>query len=575
MELDNTQKNILLDWVADTLKEHLLRGDRDDLVEWANRDGSDLPEDSEDVNDSTQGNEFTLKYIFGGSAQIAWTTSRKGAGKFHPGLSRDDPRNQQINEEAMGSNPVGKDGMFKFEKIKYYRKDYIYKREVEYAGPIFDKRGVNDRGKNSTTKCLNDAIQDFEKEMEKFATFMDQYRAGGADQQVFVQVKGFSRGGTTAVAFVKALSKSRYRDQIKRIECAFFDPVHGGGVGFEGKNRMSKQPGVQDIGVTDDHSATEDGSVWDELDLESEDLRGLVDLNATIGSVRILPTRTNHSINGFSPQSVRGVKTVCIVYGDRANHDSGQYGEFTYDGNILKGNQWNQLPPGLWKANSTGASPDSPVEVVQITSPGQLQDFFEELWGHHTRANLWAFGPATYDYITIQANMYYNNRDLEILTVCKEILGYNYVNEYEEWVMSWRSKLDPNFVSRNAANLVAGSPHTGIVGLASSSVGYAKSGGKRFGYEEDATRTARTTRKRPQAVRAPQVPAPPPPNQDVDDPPSYEEVMSWENGSPPQNEDVDPESIEPDVEILDQDEPNDDGTINFPPPPEPPLERNQ
>jgi len=365
--------------------------------------------------DATLSGQNILKYNFGGSGQKAWKTSLDSKGN--------------VDSEAMMTES-GDSGMMKHEKSKLGESDYDLKLEVEYAGPIGKESlgGLFDLGSNKTSKVIKNAYNDFDLKMKSILAWQ---LVNDNSEKIIVQVKGFSRGGAAASKFVSLISKSSYRENIT-IQSVFFDPVHGSG-------SMSKLASFLPSMLAQQESSIE-------LELAPQDV-----------SARIYPVKANFYIPNFEPQRITGVKKICIVYGQNANHDSGHFGEYTYKRKPLKGIEWTNIPNGLWVVDSSNIKFDKPKsdgnkralvteEISQLKTLQDVEDFFAVLWnvqevkGFFTGKTYLKRDPDT-DVSTFE------NRDIQLFEIIERFFPSKFVTEYEEWYAE--SQQNYSFIKRS------------------------------------------------------------------------------------------------------------------------------
>ena len=360
-------------------------------------------------NDDIKANPFILKYIFGGSGE---------EGSLRSAVIEDaDTGEKKLDPLETGLEPAQSDmdsSMKKYEKTRLGGKkdDFHLEIHVEYAGPSAAS-GAFDLGPNSTDKTSADAVLDFNRKMSNIEKTLS--RRLGIDKdnlKVKVKIEGFSRGATAAIFFYKVIKKGSYKKFLNpdEIDLTAFDPVHGGGQD-SGPSFLAHQVDSVDL--------TENGE-------------------SIPNTVRILPIHSKQKFflkPFFAPQSIKGFSTVCIVYGSKALHESGQWGEFKYqpdgkDAIILEGNEWNKLPDNtLWKVDSSNARIDlgddrdleKRIQIEEIKDFKDIEELFKELWGQTCKKNF--FTGKEYTKITKDIAMSVEGRDIEILSVLESQFG--------------------------------------------------------------------------------------------------------------------------------------------------------
>lgn len=313
--------------------------------------------------------------------------------------------------------------------------------------------GSTDGGNNRTRKTVEDALNDIyakitnlkdlqNKLYEEVQDRNDKLGISEANKASLI-IKGFSRGGTAAADFAYRVSMLEHAELLN-IKLALFDPVHGGGKGstgriLRGSNPLAAQPHKK--------SLTSEGT------------------RSVINAVRLLPVSAGplKLLNpNFTPQAVRGAQKVCIIYGADAAHSSGQYGEYSYKGAPLEGNGWNAIDEGLWavesvnetdfdlfKEYSLGLTPQNvrqvlqPNEIKRIDTPFKLKQLFENIWNVKKVKLYRLLGASKYKVKMSRSSINYQNRYLEVLGVCADIIKdgplKTYLDKYQEWFKKARS----------------------------------------------------------------------------------------------------------------------------------------
>ncbi|BBC27050.1 DUF4157 domain-containing protein [Pseudanabaena sp. ABRG5-3] len=273
-----------------------------------------------------------LKFNFAGSGEEAWKTHKKKYAK--------------PDKEQMGSAEHESGG------IKYSKEEHALDKEklvFEYAGPLgkfMGKPGLVDSGENSTEANLEDAELEFTAYMNKYLEAKDHAPDMEAVQ---INIKGFSRGAATASVFANWIKSSLYKDMVV-INLVLIDPVHG-----TGKVAKGLMPSEQDVsGIYDEENAPD-----------------------TSGTTYLMPIKSGHSSDWFTPQKISGYQRLIIGYGPGIKHSFGlgesEDSTLKYEGKPVKGMQLSTLPKGLFVVNAAD------MNIVKVTSMEMWQSRFEKL----------------------------------------------------------------------------------------------------------------------------------------------------------------------------------------------------
>jgi hypothetical protein len=340
---------------------------------------------------------YELLFTFAGSGEESW--------------KRKDSSGAKIKPEDVGFTKTKREGttVTSYERVEQGGgdEDYLVKMTLELKGPS-KLKGSIDRGDNSTRATLRLALQDFNTKMAEIQPKLK------VDEKVSVKIEGFSRGGTAANAFCRAIEAGTYGKLIN-VVIVVIDAVHGGGKG--------SSPSMFSITALQPSETT------------------LPESEAIVSSVRVLPVKAKHSkfADSFSPQQIKGVKTACIVYGPHATHDSGTFGEYSWKKVPLLGAGWASLGKGLFFADSTeaphpkvsGNKGNEPVEVVKIENLSALENAINKIFrapefsGSWFKKKFWERG---------KHEMLNSSRDLEIINMCTQFFGGDpAVQSYIDW----------------------------------------------------------------------------------------------------------------------------------------------
>jgi hypothetical protein len=268
-----------------------------------------------DLRRDMNGGKNVLKFNFAGSGEKEWKTHKP------------DYRKANLNKGA--KSPGGGE---KYEKQK------LDKLVFEYAGPIaktLRKKGIQDKGENSTAKNLENAQAEFKKVWAE----MEITKGEGKPASLEVEIKGFSRGAATANVFAKWI-KETYADVT--VNLVSIDPVHGTGSWDNSKKGT--------MGLMDSE----------------------VDLVKIDNSTYVVPMQSGHWGSYFTPQKISNYSRILIMYGPNAKHSMGMGGltgsVLTWNGQPIKGMKLGDLPKGLLVADSSNKAV---MPIVHITSQGQ------------------------------------------------------------------------------------------------------------------------------------------------------------------------------------------------------------
>ncbi len=409
------------------------------------------------LRERTSGDSLLIefKYNFGGSGQKGWKSS----------VTKDPISGKKtLDPLKTGSEPVS-GPVPKVEKTKFGGTDYDVKIEVEYAGPMgiiarlpkLSKKGLKDTGATSTDKVVMDALADIQTKIDALDRLADTENDDTLritnENKASLLIKGFSRGGAAATAFAYMFGRTSYAARCN-ITIALFDPVHGGGPDGSLGSSYGKMPDKIDLGST----------------------------TAIINSIRILPVSAGDkglekANRGFTPQAVSGVGKLCIVYGKGAGHDSGQFGEFSYNGNRLKGNGWNDLPDGLWAVESTRKAKkeasdlsskygltgdlalsdydllhidqdfrDDPIPVEEIDTDRKLLGLFKKIFKIKSKVKIVTLRgkrirlPRVY-YMGVKKVTKEQNRHIEVVRACADLMKNTALCHFLDSFLYWTNNL--------------------------------------------------------------------------------------------------------------------------------------
>ena len=301
--------------------------------------------------------ENILKFNFAGSGEKAWKTHKEKYAK---------PGKEQMGnaEHQSGGKKYGK------EKKTLNKNKTIF----EYAGPIsklFGKKGLKDSGKNSTQANLEDAQREFNGYMMKYlearthlancndvlldginglATIPEEkeLNLGMPLKKVQIAIKGFSRGAAAASVFSNWINSSAYKDNVD-INLVLIDPVHGTGMIAKGL-----MPGEQDVSAIHDQAAPD-----------------------TTGTTYLMPIKSGHSSNYFTPQNIRGYQRLIIGFGSGIKHSFGlgekEESTLKYLGKPVKGMQLSTLPKGLFVVDAAD------MNIIKVPNMKIWKSHFEDL----------------------------------------------------------------------------------------------------------------------------------------------------------------------------------------------------
>jgi len=253
----------------------------------------------------SSGLERVLKFNFAGSGESMWKTHKGKYAKPDLELTNED-------HSAGGEN----------KKFKRYKSSPgIHETVIEYPGP-----GRLDYGTQNTANNLRDAQTEFLSYMEWHGWNVPE------GSRVQINIKGFSRGAATGSTFAQWIKASRYSEWCS-VNIVLIDPVHGtdpsGGL-LGGSSRFGQM--AQQMDVT-----------------------------AAENSTYLLPIRSGHWTNAFTPQNIIGHKRLIVGYGTAVKHafglgevnrETGASNQLKWDGREVKGMDYSTLPEGLFIVNT-------------------------------------------------------------------------------------------------------------------------------------------------------------------------------------------------------------------------------
>ncbi|MCB8751177.1 hypothetical protein [Planktothrix agardhii] len=273
-----------------------------------------------------------LKFNFAGSGEEVWKTHKEKYAK--PG------------KEQMGSAEHLSGGKKYSKEKQTLDKD---KTVFEYAGPIsklLGKKGLKDSGENSTEENLADAQREFNDYMFKYRIAKGRF---SEIPKVQINIKGFSRGAATASVFANWIKSTMFKDVVD-VNLVLIDPVHGTG-------RVAKglMPSEQDVsGIYDEENAPD-----------------------TSGTTYLMPIKSGHSSNYFTPQKISGYQRLIIGYGPGIKHSFGlgesEDSTLKYNGQPVKGMKLSTLPKGLFVVNAAD------MNIVKVPNMETWKSDFEDL----------------------------------------------------------------------------------------------------------------------------------------------------------------------------------------------------
>ena len=278
--------------------------------------------------------ENILKFNFAGSGEKAWKTHKEKYAK---------PGKEQMGnaEHQSGGKKYGK------EKKTLNKNKTVF----EYAGPIsklfgkFGKKGLKDSGKNSTEENLADAQSEFNGYMENYLEAKNHL---AEIPKIQIAIKGFSRGAATASVFANWINSSAYKDNVD-INLVLIDPVHGTGMVSKGL-----MPDEQDVSAIHDQAAPD-----------------------TTGTTYLMPIKSGHSSNYFTPQKIRGYQRLIIGCGSGIKHSFGlgekEESTLKYLGKPVKGMQLSTLPKGLFVVDAAD------MNIIKVPNMKIWKSHFEDL----------------------------------------------------------------------------------------------------------------------------------------------------------------------------------------------------
>ena len=231
---------------------------------------------------------------------------------------------------------------------KYSKEESTLEKEklvFEYAGPLgkfMGKAGLVDSGGNSTVANLADAKKEFNKYMEAKDYAPDM-------EAVQINIKGFSRGAATASVFANWIKGSDYKNVVV-VNLVLIDPVHG-----TGKVAKGLMPSEQDVsGIYDEENAPD-----------------------TSGTTYLMPIKSGHSSDWFTPQKISGYQRLIIGYGPGIKHSFGlgesEDSTLKYNGQPVKGMKLSTLPKGLFVVNAAD------MNIIKVDSMDMWKSKYEKV----------------------------------------------------------------------------------------------------------------------------------------------------------------------------------------------------
>jgi hypothetical protein len=166
--------------------------------------------------------------------------------------------------------------------------------------------------------------------------------------KIQIAIKGFSRGAATASVFATWINSSAYKDNVD-INLVLIDPVHG-----TGRFTKGLMPDEQDVSAIHDQAAPD-----------------------TTGTTYLMPIKSGHSSNYFTPQKIRGYQRLIIGFGSGIKHSFGlgekEKSTLKYLGNPVKGMQLSTLPKGLFVVDAAD------MNIIKVPNMKIWKSHFEDV----------------------------------------------------------------------------------------------------------------------------------------------------------------------------------------------------